>query len=48
MTKELAPGETAGTLEVRFGVRSGPGQYTLKLRHSLDPAFRAEAGFRVP
>ena len=47
MTKDLAPGETVGPIEVQFGVRSGPGQYTLKLRHSLDPAFKAEAGFRI-
>jgi hypothetical protein len=33
---------------VQFGVRSGPGTYTLKLRHSLTPEFRAEATFRIP
>ena len=35
-------------LEVQFGVRSGPGTYTLKLRHSLAPDFRAETSFRIP
>jgi hypothetical protein len=48
MTMNLAPGQSTGSLDVHFGVRSGPGNYTLKLRHSLDPEFRAEAAFRVP
>jgi hypothetical protein len=45
---ELAPGQSTGSMEVQFGVRSGPGAYTLKLRHSLNPEFRAEASFRIP
>ena len=48
MTFELAPGQSTGSMDVQFGVRSGPGTYTLKLRHSLDPEFRAEASFRIP
>jgi hypothetical protein len=44
---DLAPGRST-ELAVQFGVRSGPGTYTLKLRHSLDPDFRAEASFRIP
>jgi hypothetical protein len=44
---DLAPGAST-TLNVQFGVRSGPGTYALKLRHSLTPDFRAEATFRVP
>jgi hypothetical protein len=48
MEMDLAPGQSIGPLEVHFGVRSGPGAYTLKLRHSLSPDFRAEASFRIP
>jgi len=44
---DLAPGQSA-ELAVQFGVRSGPGTYSLKLRHSLNPNFRAEASFRIP
>ena len=44
---DLAPGKST-ELAVQFGVRSGPGTYSLKLRHSLDPDFRAEASFRIP
>ena len=44
---DLAPGQST-ELAVQFGVRSAPGTYTLKLRHSLNPDFRAEAAFRVP
>ena len=44
---DLAPGAST-MLTVQFGVRSGPGTYTLKLRHSLAPDFRAEASFRIP
>lgn len=45
---DLAPGQSLGPLEVQFGVRSGPGTYTLKVRHALAPELRAEAVFRVP
>ena len=48
MTILLAPGLSVGPIEVRFGVRSGPGQYTLRLRHSLDPDFRTEVRFTIP
>jgi hypothetical protein len=44
---DLAPGAST-TLDVQFGVRSGPGTYSLKLRHALAPDFRAETTFRVP
>jgi hypothetical protein len=44
---DLAPGGST-ELAVQFGVRSGPGTYSLKLRHSLDPDFRAEVSFRIP
>jgi hypothetical protein len=44
---DLAPGQST-ELAVQFGVRSAPGTYTLKLRHSLNPNFRAEASFRIP
>ena len=47
-TGDLAPGGSTGPMEVSFGVRSGPGTYTIKLRHALSPEFRAEASFRVP
>ncbi len=48
MDIELAPGQSTPPLEAHFGVRSGAGEYTIKLRHSLSPEFRAEAAFRVP
>lgn len=48
MATDLAPGQSIGPLEVQFGVRSPPGQYTLTLRHALEPELRAEASFRVP
>jgi hypothetical protein len=48
MELDLAPGQSTGPLQVQFGVRSGPGEYTLKLRHSLVPEFRAEAPFTIP
>ena len=48
MTSNLAPGQSTGTLDVQFGVRSSAGTYTLKRRQSLAPEFRAEASFRVP
>ena len=46
-TRTLAPGESSSSLEVEFGVRSGPGDYSLKLRHALSPEFRGEVSFRV-
>jgi hypothetical protein len=48
MATDLAPGQSTGPLDVQFGVRSGPGTYTLALRHSLAPEFRAAATFRIP
>jgi len=47
-TGDLAPGQSTGPMEVSFGVRSGPGTYTIKLRHALSPEFRGEVSFRVP
>lgn len=47
-TRQFAPGASSSTMEVRFGVRSGPGTYTLKLRHALSPEFRGAISFRVP
>ena len=44
---DLAPGAST-ELAVQFGVRSGPGTYSLKLRHSINPDFRAEVSFRIP
>ncbi len=44
---DLAAGQST-ELAVQFGVRSGPGTYSLKLRHSLNPDFRAAASFRIP
>jgi len=48
MDTDLAPGQSIGPLEVQFGVRSGPGEYRLKVRHAIAPDLRAEASFRVP
>jgi hypothetical protein len=45
---ELPPGESVGPLELRYRIRSGPGVYTIRVRHALDPEFRAEASFRIP
>ena len=47
MSGDLAPGQSTPPLEVQFGVRSGPGNYTLKLRHALNPEFRGEVAFRI-
>jgi hypothetical protein len=48
MESDLAPGQSIGPVEVQFGVRSGPGEYTLEVRHALAPEFRAQATFRIP
>jgi hypothetical protein len=45
---QLAPGASVGAMELRYRVRSGPGVYTVRVRHALDPEFRAEASFRIP
>jgi hypothetical protein len=45
---ELAPGASVGAMELRYRIRSGPGVYTVRVRHALDPEFRAEAPFRIP
>jgi hypothetical protein len=47
-TMRLAPGASVGPLELRYRIRSGPGVYTVRVRHSLNPEFRAEASFRIP
>jgi hypothetical protein len=47
-TGELGPGEYVGPMEVRYRIRSGPGVYTIRVRHALSPEFRAEASFRIP
>jgi hypothetical protein len=47
-TTRLAPGASVGPMEVRYRLRSGPGVYTVRVRHALDPEFRAEASFRIP
>ena len=47
-TSELAPGASVGPMELRYRLRSGPGVYTIRVRHALDPEFRAEASFRIP
>jgi hypothetical protein len=46
-TRSLAPGQAASPMEVRFGVRSGAGTYTLSLRHALSPEFRGTVSFRI-
>ena len=47
-TTELGPGASVGPMELRYRIRSGPGVYTIRVRHVLDPEFRAEATFRIP
>ncbi|HUQ80240.1 MAG TPA: hypothetical protein VM076_03855 [Gemmatimonadaceae bacterium] len=47
-TSDLAPGQSTGSMQAQFLVRSGSGTYTIKLRHALSPQFRAEASFRIP
>lgn len=47
-TSELAPGASVGRMELRYRLRSGPGVYTVRVRHALDPEFRAETSFRIP
>ena len=46
-TGDLRPGESTSTMQVQLGVRSGPGIYTLKLRHALSPEFRGEVSFLI-
>ena len=46
-TRTLAPGESSSQLQVQFGIKSGPGNYTVKLRHALSPEFRGEVTFRI-
>jgi hypothetical protein len=47
-TSELAPGASVGQMQLRYRLRSGPGVYTVRVRHALDPEFRAETSFRIP
>jgi hypothetical protein len=47
-TTRLAPGASVGPMELRYRIRSGPGVYSVRVRHALSPEFRAEASFRVP
>ena len=47
-TSELAPGASVGPMQLRYRLRSGPGVYTIRVRHALDPEFRAETSFRIP
>jgi hypothetical protein len=47
-TTQLAPGAAVGPMEVRYRIRSGPGVYTVRVRHALSPEFRAQASFRIP
>ena len=47
-TTDLPPGASVGAMELRYRIRSGPGVYTVRVRHSLNPEFRAEAPFRIP
>ncbi|MFN2567645.1 MAG: hypothetical protein ABR499_21835 [Gemmatimonadaceae bacterium] len=47
-TKQLAPGASVGPMELRYRIRSGPGVYRVRVRHSLEPEFRTEASFRIP
>jgi hypothetical protein len=46
-TRTLAPGESSSQLQVQFGIKSGPGNYTVKLRQALSPEFRGEVTFRI-
>jgi hypothetical protein len=46
-TRTLAPGESSSSMQVQFGVKSGAGTYTLKLRHALSPEFRGEVTFKI-
>ena len=46
-TRTLAPGESSSQLQVQFGIKSGPGNYTVKLRQSLSPEFRGEVSFQI-
>lgn len=46
--RDLAPGQSTAPMQAQFGVRSGAGTYTIRLRHALSPEFRGEASFRIP
>jgi hypothetical protein len=47
-TSELPPGASVGPMQLRYRLRSGAGVYTIRVRHALDPEFRAETSFRIP
>jgi hypothetical protein len=47
-TTVLEPRATVGPMELRYRIRSGPGVYTVRVRHALDPEFWAEASFPIP
>jgi hypothetical protein len=47
-TTELVPGASLGALELRYRLLSGPGVYTVRVRHLLAPELHAEASFRIP
>ena len=48
MTLDLAPGESTPPIEQAFGVRSGPGTYTIGIRHALSPEFRGTITIDIP
>ena len=47
-TAQLDPGASVGPMDVRYRIRSGPGDYTIRGRHALSPEIRAQASFRIP
>jgi hypothetical protein len=47
-TSELVPGASVGPMQLRYRLRSGSGMYTIRVRHALDPEFRAETSFQIP
>ena len=46
-TRDLAPGESTSQIRQMFRIDSPAGTYTIRIRHALDPEFRAEASFTV-
>jgi hypothetical protein len=47
-TTTLAPGASVEPMELRYRLRSGPGVYSIRVRHALDPEFRTQGWFRIP
>lgn len=44
----LDPGQSVGPMVVSYRLRSGPGTYSITVRHALTPELRGRATFTIP